>query len=526
LSDRPIVLLIVTDQERHRAWIPDDLQRQLPARARLLAEGMEFDRHYTHSSPCSPSRATLFCGQYVVEHGVNDNVFVDPAQTDLHHETSTIGHLLRTVGYTASFVGKWHLSYGNPDMKAYGFSDWTEEDWAWTGLAGTGTHFDVDIANQATRWLAENAGGTDPWCLVVGLVNPHDVAWYPADQPDYQAEHAALTAHYRSYMPRPIPGVPAIMPYAGEYEKIFDLPANFADDLMSKPAVQRTWRWEENHWHYGQLEPNDLNLWQRALDYYWALHKRSDSHVGEILNALDASGRADDTIVIFTSDHGEMCGSHGMRGKGPFAYEEIMRVPLYVRAPGMTTAGARTQTLSSSVDLASTICGFVRAIDRSSLSGVDLSPLFADPNTAVRDHVLFAQQQGWHRSCVAERFALRGYFDGRHKYIRYYGVGGGCDSVGRGVPWAEEMRFGPDAAFEDQEHELYDLASDPGEVENLAADRSRRTEVLARFHHLLELERSAFTHTRPTGRSKGSTHESGMMENAAPALSEANARDK
>jgi arylsulfatase A-like enzyme len=327
-------------------------------------------------------------------------------------------------------------------------------------------------------------------------------------------------------MPRPIPGVPAIVPYAGEYEKIFDLPANFADDLMSKPAVQRTWRWEENHWHYGQLEPSDLNLWQRALDYYWALHKRSDSHVGEILNALDASGRADDTIVIFTSDHGEMCGSHGMRGKGPFAYEEIMRVPLYVRAPGMTTAGTRTQTLSSSVDVASTICGLVRAIDRSSLSGVDLSPLFADPNTAVRDHVLFAQQQGWHRSCVAERFALRGYFDGRHKYIRYYGVGGGCDSVGRGVPWAEEMRFGPDASFEDQEHELYDLASDPGEVENLASDRSRRTEVLARFDHLLELERSAFTHTRPPGRSKGSTHESGMMENAAPALSEANALDK
>jgi hypothetical protein len=167
----------------------------------------------------------------------------------------------------------------------------------------------------------------------------------------------------------------------------------------------------------------------------------------------------------------------------------------------------------------------VRATDQPSLSGVDLSPLFVDPNSSVRDHVLFAQQQGWHRSCVAERFALRGYFDGRHKYIRYFGVGGGCDSVGRGVPWAKEMRFGPDAPFHDQEHELYDLESDPGELENLAADRSRRTEVLARFDHLLELERSAFTHTRPTGKSKGSTHESGMMEHAAPG-SEADALDK
>jgi arylsulfatase len=101
LNDRPNVLLIVTDQERHRGWIPDDPQRQLPARARFLAEGMEFDRHYTHSSPCSPSRATLFCGQYLSEHGVTDNVFVDPAQTDLHHETPTIGHLLRKVGYHA-----------------------------------------------------------------------------------------------------------------------------------------------------------------------------------------------------------------------------------------------------------------------------------------------------------------------------------------------------------------------------------------------------------------------------------------
>ena len=130
----------------------------------------------------------------------------------------------------------------------------------------------------------------------------------------------------------------------------------------------------------------------------------------------------------------------------------------------------------------------------------------------MRDHVLFSQAQAWYRSCVAHRFALRGVFDGRYKYVRYYGVGGGVDSTGLGLPWAPTMTIGPDADFWDQEHELYDLEEDPDELVNLATDRSRRDELRERFEHLREIEADAFTHRRPPGTGAGSTHEAAMMD--------------
>ena len=147
-----------------------------------------------------------------------------------------------------------------------------------------------------------------------------------------------------------------------------------------------------------------------------------------------------------------------------------------------------------------------------SMSGVDLTPVLRDGSERVRDHVLFAQAQGWHPSCLAQRYALRGVFDGRHKYVRYFGVGGGCDNLGRSLDWAPEMRFGPDASFGDQEHELYDLADDPGELHNLAHEGSRRGEVHDRFGHLLELEAAAFRQQRPPGPGGGSTHAAQMLD--------------
>jgi arylsulfatase A-like enzyme len=513
------VLLVITDQERERSWVPDDVWSGLTHRRRLCAAGMELRSHYTHSSPCSPSRATLLTGLHVPEHGVTDNVFVDPVQPDLHTDTPTIGHRFARAGYRTAYLGKWHLSYGNPAIERYGFSDWTGEDWAWTGLAGTGAYYDEVIAAQAASWLAAHGGDETPWLLVVGLVNPHDIAWYPADQPDYQAAHPDRTAEYSRLLPVPIPDRAPIATFDDDYPERFALPDNFDDDLQSKPAVQHAWRWEENHSMFGWLDLDDERVWRRCLDYYWRLHELNDGHVGTILDALVASGGWDDTVVALTSDHGEQAGSHGLRGKGPFAYEEIMHVPLVVRAPGVTSPGTSSRALTSSVDVTPTLCALagIVADDESTealgpVSGTDLTPLLRGDVAQIRDHVLFAQAQGWHQSCLAQRYALRGVFDGRHKYVRYYGVGGGCDNLGRQLPWAPEMRFGPDAPFGDQEHELYDLVQDPGELRNLAHEPARRAELVDRFDHLLELERAAFRTWRPAGPGSGSTHEAPMVE--------------
>jgi arylsulfatase len=512
MTARPNVLFVITDQERHRGWIPDELRGRLPHRRRLLGASTELTRHYTHSSPCSPSRATLVTGQYVPEHGVTDNVFVEPAHPDLHDATPTVGRLLGEVGYRTAYVGKWHLSYGNPNMQRYGYGDWQGEDWAWTGLAGTGTYFDPLIAGQAATWLREHGRSSTPWFLTVGLVNPHDIHWYPADQPWYQDAHREEIAAVNDMLAPPIPGRPGVAPFTDDYDELFDLPDNFEDSLDAKPAVHKQWRFEELRGIFGHLDYGDARSWERALDYYFKLHELSDAQLGIILAALDDVGGWNDTVVVLTSDHGDMCGSHGLVNKGPFAYEEIMHVPLSVRVPGVTGEGTTTDALTSSADIVPTICELAGVTDTSSLSGVSLVPLVAGRVPSVRDHVLFAQSQAWYRSCAAHRFALRGVFDGRFKYVRYYGVGGGVDSIGQGLPWAREMTVGPDADPWDQEHELYDLHDDPGELVNLAADVSRAKEVRDRFEHLLQLERSAFTHSRPHEAGQGSSRQAGMMD--------------
>ena len=146
-------------------------------------------------------------------------------------------------------------------------------------------------------------------------------------------------------------------PYA---EVVDELPANFDDDLHAKPEAHRQWRWDQQHGLWGYIDPADKGAWLRHLDYYVKLQQLADRNLGTVLSALEATGAWDDTIIIFTSDHGDMCGSHGLRSKGPFVYDEIMRVPLYMRVPGMTTPGSTTSALGTHVDLAATICALGR----------------------------------------------------------------------------------------------------------------------------------------------------------------------
>jgi arylsulfatase A-like enzyme len=499
---RPNILLVVSDQERQRGWLPPSVR--LPWRERLMAEGIEFTRYFTHSSPCSPSRASLLTGQYLPGHGVIDNVIM-PEHKELDPHTPTIGSLLRGAGYRSSYIGKWHLSQSeHPDMEAYGFSDWDGNDRHFMGWAGTGVHFDPVIASNAAQWIAANAAarpGVDhePWFLTVALVNPHDVMWFPIDQPGYEQRNPADVASVRRVLeaaawkdddPLPI--------YTKDYDEVIEeLPANFHDDLHTKPEAHRQWRWDQQHGLWGYIDPGDTKAWLRHLDYYVELQRLADESLGTVLGALEDAGAWDDTIVIFTSDHGDMCGSHGLRSKGPFVYDEIMRVPLYMRVPGLTTAGSITEALATHVDLAATICALA-GVDRAAttgaageglgLQGIDFSSVLASPSTSVRDHVLFAQDSAQTQHLNQVRYALRGFFDGTTKYARYYGVGGGKPSTGLWGRDPGHKLFGVDSDFDDQDHEWYDHDADPLELVNLANDRSRREELRALFERLRHYE--------------------------------------
>lgn len=491
----PNILLVVSDQERQRAWLPPGVE--LPWRDRLRAEGLEFNRYYTHSSPCSPSRASLFTGQYLAQHGVVDNVIM-PEHKELDPSVPTVGSILRDAGYRSSYIGKWHLSQSaTPDMEAYGFADWDGNDRHFMGWAGTGVHFDPIIAANAAAWLRANAASTSqPWFLTVALVNPHDVMWFPIDQPGYEQRNPDDVRRARKILEWAKWKEDDVLPiFDTDYEEVCDtLPPNFGDDLLDKPEAQRQWRWDQQHGLWGYIDPGDTKSWLRHLDYYVKLQRLADESLGTVLGALEESGAYDDTIIVFTSDHGDMCGSHGLRSKGPFVYEEIMHVPCYVKVPGVTEGGTRTDALATHVDLASTICalGGVDPASQPTLRGVDLGPVLADPSSTVRDHVLFAHDTAHTDEINHTRYAIRGFFDGQTKYARYYGVGGGKPGTGLWGKDPGRKLYDVDADFADQEHEWYDLGDDPHELVNLAADHGRRSELRENFERLVEYERAEF----------------------------------
>jgi arylsulfatase A-like enzyme len=294
---------------------------------------------------------------------VYDNT-VFPWHHSLDPAIATIGSQLGAGGYRSSYIGKWHLTGGpTPPMDLYGYADWDGNDQHFMGWAGTGVHFDPVIAESAARWLDAHGTQAEPWFLTVALVNPHDVMWFPMDQPSYQSDHpdelAATEALLDAAKWKDGAAVP---PFTDAFDDVVEgLPESFGDDLLTKPACHRQWRWDQQHWLAGYLPPDDREQWRRQLDYYVKLHQLADDSLGTVLAALERSGAWDDTVIIFTSDHGDMCGSHGLRSKGPFVYDEIMRVPCYVKpaasSPEPAAAGRRSTSLSSHVDLARTICG-------------------------------------------------------------------------------------------------------------------------------------------------------------------------
>ena len=501
----PNILLVVSDEERRNDWLQGAVA--LPAHERLRRDGLSFDRYFTHASPCSPSRASLYTGRYLAEHGVVDNVSF-PTHTALNPDIPTIGGLLARRGYRSSYLGKWHLSHGDsPEMTSYGYLDWQGNDVHFTGNAWTGRYFDPIIVDQAVDWLRARsqdppegaptgeARNGKPWFLTVALVNPHDIMWYPADHASYQAEHPKI-AEALQFIKGLRLGDLAVSAPPEDYPRLFDrLPENFDDDLHTKPEVQRAWRHVRNREHMvGRIDAEDHDTWLRGLDYYAWLHTELDRSLARMLDTLDELGIYDDTVIAYTSDHGDACGSHGLRAKLPCVYDEVMGVPLIVKAPGVP-AGTRTQALATHVDLAATLAalGGVDLRGEHTLSGRDLSPVLADPSASVRDFVLFSQDSAQSELIRNSRYALRGFFDGQTKYARYYGVGGGIRRDGTADDSAKT--FDADADFDDHDHEWYDTVEDPHELANLANDRGRRSELRKLFMRLLDYEAKELTLT-------------------------------
>jgi arylsulfatase len=443
---RPNVLILLVDQWREPVWTP---HLQTPNLDRLAARGVSFTNHFVAASPCSPSRACLLTGTHTTQNQMFSNCdFVEgQLQPSLDPSIPTLGHAFQQAGYRTPYRGKWHLTRRadrNPrdNLMDYGFEGWKPPEAYFGGPPYCGKAFDPLYARRAMDWLQHPDSKKQPWLMVASLVNPHDICAYPRYVPQQKLKEIRADAP----------------------------PPNWNDDLAGKPRVQREFQ-EKYRAVGGPMDLDSPEAWRRYLDYYVYCMEDADKNIGLILDTLEKTGQSDNTIILFTSDHGEMAGSHRLRTKGNFAYEEVMRVPLLISWPGRLPEGERSPALASSVDVAPTLCALAGVPRLASFAGVDLGPALRAPRSGqVRDHVLF--HQDW--ECLftvgkgPEDVALyenpshiRALRDGEWKYAYYFSPG--RDQV---------------------EHELYNLRDDPLEMVNLASDpgyQARRREMSDRL---------------------------------------------
>jgi arylsulfatase len=423
--------------------------------------------------------------------------------------------MLRAMGYYTAYKGKWHLTkefetvnkLGAPtkiftqEMEAYGFSDYIGVGDIIAHERGGYLH-DGIIASMGVSWLRgkgrELAAEGKPWFLALNLVNPHDVMFYDTDPPESPVRSARGLGHVRRDPVDPL--------YAKQWE--FALPANHqqALDAAGRPPAHREFL-RAHDAMIGNI-PDEAARWRRRHNYYLNCVRDVDRNLSAVLAELDASGLAGRTIVVFTSDHGDMDGAHKLHAKGGLAYREQNNVPLIVVHPERP-GGRHCNAVTSHVDLAPTLLALAGGAAKapaaaSKLPGRDFSSLLAAPEKAapdaIRDGVLFSfnmfayldgeflergvahlQKGGNPRDLAAsgvrpdmmKRGAMRSVHDGRYTFARYF------------APKQHNRPASIEELYRLNDVELYDTRADPGEMRNLAADPSKNRELVAAMNDKL-----------------------------------------
>ena len=426
------LLFITSDQQRVDSLPCYGLDFvQAPNLERLAREGIVFDRCYTPSPVCVAARAALLTGQWPATTGILGN------ETHLDPSVPTWPGRLTAAGYLTAAIGKMHFF---PWDDRRGFRErisaedkrhvYLQDDFVkflhlhglerahpttnpgyFESLGAPVTplakrfHVDAFVGDQAADWLQRH--GNVPFAAWVSFPGPHD----PYDPPEDMAD---------MYREAPIPA-----------------PIGSRAELSTKPRAQQNANHASLDNPMFQIDPTEATPAQirRWRAHYYANISLIDEGIGKIIGALEQTGALDRTLIIFTSDHGDALGDHGLTYKS-FFYESMAHVPLIARGPGVA-AGQRCRALVSLLDLVPVLYQTCGVIPPASLEGQDLSPLLSNPSGRVRD-VVFSEIQG--------RVMVR---DERFKYVHY--VNG--------------------------ESELYDLETDPTEERNLATDPAHASEI-------------------------------------------------
>lgn len=451
----PNILWICTDQQRWdtlgvygNSWV------NTPNIDRLAESGLVFDYCYSQSTVCTPSRASFLTGRYPRTCRGRQN------GADIPPEEILITKAMADVGYNCGLAGKLHISASNPSVApimeprindGYSVFNWSHDrSDAWptneyhNWLAEKGVEYSSqahpecnhirlgpNAEHHQTTWCVEkainfirnNAKFDQPWLHSVNIYDPHHSFETPAD-------------YLQRYLDR-IDDIP--------------LPNYIEGELNNKPVFQqfdhlgaynssKDGTTEGAH-HYPTMTERDHRMITAS---YWAMCDLVDSQVGRLLDALESSGEAENTLVIFMSDHGEMLGDHGLYWKGPFFYEPAVRVPLIVAWKGQIEAGRRSQALVELSDIAPTILDAAGVEHPAGMQAKSLWPLI-NGSTAIDHHredvySEYYNAMPWHSDPTAQTTMVR---TKTHKIVAAHGTGSG---------------------------ELYDLNKDPKETQNLWSD--------------------------------------------------------
>lgn len=293
----PNVLVFMTDQES--ALLPGPAR--LPNRERLLQRGVRFANAFCTTPQCSAARASFLTGLMPKRTGVWTNVDNSSLGKPLSPAHPNLGHVFQKAGYTTALFGKWHLGLPDQDLRSFGFD---------VRVDGK----DPVVTAAAVEWLR---GRRRPWLAWVSLLNPHDI---------YAVRREMATTTLRPDVRHPATGL---------------------ENLAAKPVEQREFVDRDQGKITADFTPDQ---WKLYRSYYLDLVEKTDAQLGQVLDSIDL----DNTIILLTSDHGDQLGEHGLPFKGPFVYDESMRIPLVLAAPGRLRPGVRTD-LVSTVDFAPTL---------------------------------------------------------------------------------------------------------------------------------------------------------------------------
>lgn len=377
-QDTPNILFVCTDQERYDLSAPGGPEVETPAADRLAREGLRCEHAFTPTAMCSPARASILTGRYPHNHGVLSNQtrrFIPKVPAA---GIPTYGDLLDPTNYTLRWVGRWE------------FRESSAADHGFDQVAGGHHRYDQTLDGEGYRAFADRRG-VDPesvtvdWCEsapssfrkspgnagVTELPAEATLTTYLAERTIACLEDLA-EAGDPFYLRLNLPGPhhPYVVPasYAERYDPAAIEPwPSFAESFEGKPGIHR------HHGEYYGCQDLSWNVWAPIVAHYFAFVTQLEEQIGRILEAVDDLGLTEDTVVIRTTDHGDFAGSHRLWDKGPMMYDDIYRVPFFVRWPGVVEPGRVADSFVQTLDIMPTICELA-GLAAPSIDGESLVP--------------------------------------------------------------------------------------------------------------------------------------------------------